>query len=61
MNARMKAWVQVGLRFHQGRDLLQRLLVPKDIEIHDLLIFLGLSGEMLEVSVSERQEEGELG
>jgi len=61
MNARMKAWIEVGLRFYQCRDLVHALLVLNDVEIHDLLIFLGLSNEMLEVNVSERQEKRKLG
>ena len=47
MDARMKAWVEVGLRLYQCRDLMQALLVLNDVEIHDLIIFLGLSNEML--------------
>lgn len=61
VNARMKAWVEVGLLFHQCRDLVQALLVRKDVEVHDLIIFFGLSNEMLEVNVSERQEKSKLG
>ena len=60
VNARVKAWVEVGLRFHQCRDLMQALLVLDDIEIHDLIIFLGLSSKILEVGVSECQEKRQL-
>ena len=56
MDTRMKAWVEVGLRFHQCRDLMQAFLVLNDIEVHDLIIFIGLTGEALEVDVSEYQE-----
>ena len=40
---------------------MQAFLVLNDIEVHDLIIFIGLTGEALEVDVSECQEKWELG